>query len=367
MPRRGKRTKTDSATTIPAAPFPPISIVAPRTLAPQRTLISTTHSETTNTADLTTVPTGDMDNKSHNAPHGEAAYNKKSRPNGSTPTKETTSNLSQHNNLAIADAKDNYSMVRNLDESMKAAKQTQIIINSAPTDTRTTGNKPHEIPGTAIQKMGPQGSCSWNLGQPCCTHPSLLLDFCKEPNCTTPVHNLCQVEWETSPLGEELGAGTLRCPEHHEHFNSKLPARPIPKPSSLTSAMNKTPKGKDKTWTPTTSTSKQISFSNKITVVTEPKQSSATIGKKQATHNSATVHAPLGNTGQQQPVSPYNHKYKFAVKINFASSSVQSFFIQDSQLTCIRTGSITEDRPNCCIPQEERQNCSSKEPTGNAC
>ncbi len=55
----------------------------------------------------------------------DVAGSKKSRPNGSKPTKVMTVNLDKRKEPDANDKEDEQSMVRNLDESMKAAKSNQ--------------------------------------------------------------------------------------------------------------------------------------------------------------------------------------------------------------------------------------------------
>ena len=321
MARRGKRSKGDPPSTVdelniapavdkgivvPTAPYPPMMTVPPITINPRTTIL------------LQDSPASKEDDPN----------SKRNRPNGSTPQKNPNSSEGL---LSDEDMNDG-TIVCHLDAVLAAADVPIPQPNS--NKMKVTAHQINPL-GSALRKMGPQGTCSWMLGQSCCAHPSILLDSCGEQNCKNKVHLMCQTKWESTPVGTELGAGILQCPEHHEYYNSKLPAVPLTKQSSLTSALSNssqstvkprnltnTPNGKDSTWTPNASSQKKLSFAMEINVMedkTLPAKLASKQGKQGTPANpykntkitSSAPSTPATTTGKV----PYNHKHKFAVKV----------------------------------------------------
>ena len=161
-----------------------------------------------------------------------------------------------------------------------------------------------------LRKLGPKGPCSWTT----CSHTLLEVDYCRETGCTNPVHHLCQGAWECAPGGTELGPGILRCPVHHKHFQATRNENTKPA-SSLTSALYKTPRSTDTTWTPAPSEQKKLSFSSKISFSTDQTHGRTTTTTPSSKTSSLTSSTAGSGLPKKPTKTPHTHKYQFAVKV----------------------------------------------------
>ena len=198
-------------------------------------------------------------------------------------------------------------------------------------------------PHSAIRKLSPKGICSWNG----CNHTLLEADYCREPNCTNPVHHVCQGTWECAPGGTELGPGVLRCPPHHQFFSAleKL-NKPI---MSLTSALNKTPRSSDSTWTPAPTVQEKLSFSSNTSFATEHTHSRTTSATPSSKTSSLTMSAAStltsrrnkkGTLCSQIPVRRYSLPPR---------SGMLAFRNKMSQPPCLWPPKASKYRPKCCF------------------
>ena len=266
---------------------------------------------------------------------GNDSNNKKSRPNGTTPSRHPDTSLVQ------VSEKDKSSLVRCLDKSLqdisptitttntsnpflfghttaaqKTSATTEKLTNMA-TDSGHPARKHNNsmaavdnLHPSLLRKLGPKGPCSWTT----CSHTLLEVDYCRETGCTNPVHHLCQGAWECAPGGTELGPGILRCPVHHKHFQATRNENTKPA-SSLTSALYKTPRSTDTTWTPAPSEQKKLSFSSKISFSTDQTHGRTTTTTPSSKTSSLTSSTAGSGLPKKPTKTPHTHKYQFAVKV----------------------------------------------------